>query len=197
MEIKIWQLPNIRAGKKTTLNNLNGHFSRSIKFHHHHPLCLCVSLSLCLSDAEEPWDVLINTVCFVLITIIMIIVRKGCVVLALKSSVTQQWIGHTCTETELSGDYWLCSPSVKKIITTRRELQTWKGISFHLALQIGHTWLPWLTFDEMQWKWKVWEHSAVKRAWPCPAFMLPRQIAHVLWHEQINVHVSEQKWKSI
>lgn len=31
----------------------------------------------------------------------------------------------------------------------------------------------------MQWKWKEWEHSAVKMACPCPVFIEFRQIAHV------------------
>lgn len=32
----------------------------------------------------------------------------------------------------------------------------------------------------MQWKWKEWEHSAIKMAWPCPVFMAVRHIAQVL-----------------
>lgn len=29
----------------------------------------------------------------------------------------------------------------------------------------------------MQWKWKEWEHSAVKMAWPWPGFIEVRHIA--------------------
>nr|CAB3497118.1 unnamed protein product [Digitaria exilis] len=43
------------------------------------------------------------------------------------------------------------------------------GSSRHWELQSGQTRWPCATLAEMQWKWKVWEHSAVKMACPPPA----------------------------
>jgi hypothetical protein len=50
------------------------------------------------------------------------------------------------------------------------------GRTVHSALQSGQLWLPCATLAEMQLRWKAWEHSAVKLAWP--RTMPPRQIAH-------------------
>lgn len=55
-----------------------------------------------------------------------------------------------------------------------------QGTSFHVARHTGHTRLPYLTLEAMQEKWKEWEHSAVKRAWPCPAFMTSKHIEQVV-----------------
>ena len=51
------------------------------------------------------------------------------------------------------------------------------GTSVHAALQTGQTRFPWSTQEAMHEKWKEWEHSAVKRAWPW--FILSKQIEHV------------------
>lgn len=56
----------------------------------------------------------------------------------------------------------------------------WNGISFHFARQIGQIWFPCFTLEVIQWKWKEWEHSAVKMAWPWPDSMVFRHIAQVL-----------------
>lgn len=53
----------------------------------------------------------------------------------------------------------------------------WKGTAFHLDRQIGQQRFPCLTLLAIQTKWKEWEHSAVKMAWPCPALTLLRQMA--------------------
>lgn len=44
---------------------------------------------------------------------------------------------------------------------------------------MGHRWLPCLTLEEIQLKWKECEHSAVKMARPWPGFMLPKHMTHV------------------
>jgi hypothetical protein len=54
------------------------------------------------------------------------------------------------------------------------------GSSRHCAWQSGQTRWPCATLAEMQWKWNVWEHSAVKMACPPSAPMAPRHMAQGL-----------------
>jgi hypothetical protein len=51
------------------------------------------------------------------------------------------------------------------------------GSSRQGALQSGQRRWPYATLAEMQWKWNVWEHSAMKMACPPPTPMPLRQIA--------------------
>lgn len=60
------------------------------------------------------------------------------------------------------------------------------GSSFHLIRHTGQLLLPCLTFAEIQWKWKVCEHSAVKRAWPWPGFIVVKHMAHVFWKKGVE-----------
>lgn len=74
----------------------------------------------------------------------------------------------------------------------------WKGTSLHLERQIGQSWFPCLTLEAMQLKWKAWEHSAVKIAWPCPVFRFPKQMAHVFLEDRVlklrvNMEVEEEE----
>jgi hypothetical protein len=63
---------------------------------------------------------------------------------------------------------------------------TTDGSSRQRALQSGQTRLPCATLAEMQWKWKVWEHSAVKMACPPAAPMAARHIAQGLLCTQFS-----------
>lgn len=71
------------------------------------------------------------------------------------------------------------------------------GTSFHLARQTGQIKFPWRTFEAMQEKWKVCEHSAVKSAWPIPGFILSRHIAHVICKWKLPHYQKYQKLKPL
>jgi len=63
------------------------------------------------------------------------------------------------------------------------------GSSRHRALQSGQTRRPCATLVEMQWKWNVWEHSAVKMACPPPAAWPPVQMGQgLLCIQNKNLH---------
>ncbi|KAJ0533522.1 hypothetical protein HanRHA438_Chr09g0391391 [Helianthus annuus] len=64
------------------------------------------------------------------------------------------------------------------------------GISFHLALQIGHVRFPCLTCETMHWKWNECAHSDVKMASPSPRFIDAKHIVH-FWKVKIGIKSTE------